>query len=255
MENLSIVILSRNEEDNIVRCLTSVKWCNDIVLIDSSEDKTVKLAHKTLHPKQLRIIQNQVTDDFALLRNLGLKVVKHDWVLFLDADEIVSEKLKQEISEKIKINRVNGYFLKRNDYFLGRWLRFGETGDLNLLKLGKKINGTWQRKVHEFWKISGKIDYLQNSLQHFPHPSIAEFIHRVNRWTDLDEQEFYNQTIKSNWWKIIIYPLGKFFRNYIWKQGFRDGMPGLIMAIIMSFHSFLTRAKLFMIQARLASNN
>lgn len=249
---LTIVVLSHNEADTIKRCLTSISWCNDVILLDDSSDETVEIAKKIIPESSLRIVSVSERADFAKLRNVGLEKARHEWVLFLDADEVVSEELYEELDSSATADGndsdINGYYLKRKDFFLGKWLASGETRDVRLLKLGKKSAGSWKRRVHEVWNIKEETRFLHSPLLHYPHPTLSEFLSRINRWTDIDAQVFYDQGIRSNWWKIIGYPVGKFLRNYFLKQGFRDGMPGLIMALMMSLHSFLTRAKLFFLQ-------
>ena len=190
--------------------------------------------------------QTKIAEDFAKLRNLAQEQVAHDWVLHLDADEEISLPLQEEIKQVIKNAEHAGYCLKRKDYFLGRWLQHGETGDLQLLKLGRKHRGKWIRSVHETWNIEGNIGQLNNPLLHYPHPTVAEFLERINRWTTLNTKVFCEQGVTVSWWQILLYPSGKFFLNYLIKLGFLDEMPGFIMALMMSFHSFLTRAKLYM---------
>lgn len=244
---ITLVVLTKDEQDNIVRCLTSLLWCDEIILVDDSSDDTISLAKKAAGGK-LRIIQTKSTD-FAEIRNESLDKATHDWVLFIDADEEVSSNLASEIMDSIKNTNVDGFIFKRNDFFLGRWLKYGETAKVKLLKLGrKKAGGTWQRQVHETWNISGKIDELKNPILHYPHPTVGEFLSRISRWTELDAETFYRLGKRVSWWQIIAYPKAKFIRSYLFWQGFRDGMPGLIMALMMSFHSFLTRAKLYQLQ-------
>ncbi|RJR15668.1 glycosyltransferase family 2 protein [Candidatus Microgenomates bacterium] len=248
--DLSIIILTQNESSSIERCLNSIRWCDDIILIDNSSDDTLHKAHKLLSKNQLRVFRKSEAHDFAALRNFGLKKAKHEWILFLDADEEVSQKLCKELDSRLlgNDNRVNGYYLKRKDYFLGKWLRHGETGNIKLLKLGKKSAGVWQRRVHETWQINGSIQELTSPLLHYPHPTTSEFLSHINRWTTLDAQEFYAQGRRVSFWEIVAYPTGKFLQNYLIKLGFLDGMPGLILALMMSFHSFLTRAKLYLLE-------
>lgn len=248
LDQVSVVILAKDEADNIRRCLTSVAWCEDIVIIDNSTDNTQAVAQKSLPLRNLRIFKRSESNDFAKLRNFGLTQTKHDWVLFSDADEEVSHELKQEIRKVILESRCNGFFIKRRDYFLGKWLKYGETGNIRLLKFGKKDAGKWERRVHEVWNIKGRIGLLNSPLLHYPHPSISEFVGRINRWTTLDADVFFEQGVRSSFLKIITFPVGKFIKNYFMKLGFWDGIPGLIHALLMSFHSFLTRAKLYILQ-------
>lgn len=241
---LTAIVLTRNEADNIVRCLSSLLWCGEVVLIDDSTDLTVEHARKLIPKDRLRIIKSVGRDNFSALRNQALKQARFEWVFFVDADEEVPQALKQEIARELSHPTADGYYIKRKDFFLGKWLRYGETGQIKHIKLGRKNAGLWSRRVHEVWNIH-PCSTLGYPLHHYPHPTLAEFSERIDRWTTVDAQEFFRQGKKTSVWLILAYPLAKFIHNYIIKLGFLDGMPGIIFAIMMSFHSYLTRAKLY----------
>ncbi len=124
-------------------------------------------------------------------------------------------------------------------------MRYGETGSIKLLRLAKKDSGIWEGKVHERWKVKGKVWELKNPLLHCPHQTISEFLSEINFYSTIRTQELFDQGVKTSVWQIIIYPLGKFIQNYFFKRGFLDGIPGFVVATIMSFHSFLVRGKLW----------
>ncbi len=245
---LTVVILTRNETDNIQRCIASALFADEIILVDNSTDDTIKLA-KQIAGNKLVVYHDTRNNNFAALRNLALEKAKGKWVLFLDADEEIGKTLQQEILSAIQNTTFKGFYLKRQDYFLGRWLAHGESAQVRLLKLGQKTAGKWTRSVHEVWSIAGPTKLLQTPLLHYPHPTVAEFLERINRWTDLDAREFYTQGKKVGFWQMICFPVGKFIQNYFIRLGFLDGMPGLIMAVMMSMHSFLTRGKLYMLKS------
>jgi glycosyltransferase involved in cell wall biosynthesis len=240
---LSVIILTHNDEDKIAKTLESVSFAEEIIIIDDdSNDLTCDVAIK-YKPK---IFIHPLTNDFSKQRNFGLTKAKGDWILFIDSDEIVTPLLQKEILGQIKNNpNINGYFLKRTDFFSGRELKHGETANVKLLRLARKDTGKWVRSVHETWVITGKTDELINPLSHYPHPTITEFLSEINRYSSLNAKFFYDQGVRVNLWQIIGYPLGKFIINYILKLGFLDGIPGIIVALMMSFHSFLTRAKIY----------
>jgi len=250
---ISAVVLTKNEEKNIEGCIKSLWWCDEIIIIDDySTDKTIKKIQNSKFKIQnentkLKIFKRHLNGDFAGQRNFGLEKAKGEWVLFIDADERVTPALVAEIKKKILKTRFSGFFLKRQDFWAGRWLKYGETGNIKLLRLGKKSAGKWERPVHEVWKIKGKIGTLKNPLLHYPHQTLAEFVKDINFYTDLNAKFFYQQGIKTSLWQILAYPLGKFFINYFGKRGFLDGLPGFVFTLFMSFHSFLTRAKLWIL--------
>ena len=244
---ISAVCLTKNEEKNIKECLKTLEWCDEIVIIDDySKDQTIKLIEQIGSIGQkTKIFQRHLNNDFTAQRNFGLEKAKGEWVLFVDADERVTPKLAREIGGIGEFEGIEGFFIRRRDFLFGKWLGHGETGNIKLVRLAKKNKGKWIRPVHETWQINGRIGELTNPLLHYPHQAIGEFLGDINYYTNLNARVFYDQKIHSSWWQIIFYPSAKFVNNYFFKLGFLDGIPGLLSAIFMSFHSFLTRAKLW----------
>lgn len=241
---ISAVVLTKNEESNIEKCLQSLSWCDETIIIDDkSDDKTVAIAKKV----GATVYSRSMYGDFSAQRNYALEKVKGDWVLFVDADERVSQALWYEIMSHINesINSISGYYLYRQDTMLGKVLKYGETGNIKLLRLAKRDSGTWKGAVHERWEISGQTETLKNPLDHFPHPTLTDFFTEINFYTDLRAQELYDKKTQVKWPAIIAYPVGKFIVNYFFKRGFMDGIQGFVLAMIMSLHSFLVRAKLW----------
>lgn len=274
---ITCVILFHNEAGTIKRCIDSVLWCDEIIVVD---DQSATNARKQIPDrKNIHVYVRRLEDDFSEQRNFGLEKANGEWVLFVDADEVVPPALKKEIMHitspqpspapsSLKLRRssrrgseIKGYALKRRDYFLGTWLEHGETSAVRLVRLGKKNAGVWEGNVHETWNIQGTVGELESPLSHYPHKTISEFLESINRYTDAITRrssrliQEHVQNLKgassrsrlsrdeNESIRIVVYPIGKFFQNYILRMGFLDGVPGLIMATMMSFHSFLVRAK------------
>lgn len=254
-QKISAVVLAKNEENNIEDCLKSLSWCDEILVIDdNSYDKTAEIAKKA----GAKVFTHALNEDFSESRNFGLAKAKNEWVLFIDTDERITTSLREDIKnqisrpkadrpldENIKNFNLNGFYIKRKDFLWGKELKYGEVGSMRLLRLAKKEKGKWVGKVHEEWKIKGKIGELKNPLMHYPHQSIAEFLKEINFYTDVRSKELYVQDRQTSWFSIILYPFGKFIWNYFFKLGFFDGIEGIIFALMMSFHSFLVRGKLW----------
>lgn len=247
---ISGVVLTHDDEDIIKRCYQSLTWCDEIVVIDDeSTDGTAQLAKKLGG----KVFRRKLNGDFAAQRNFGLSKARGEWVLFIDSDEIVSQELASEIQNVIKkpaeiSNREVGFYVKRKDYFLGRWLTHGETANVKLLRLAKKDAGKWTRPVHEVWDVKGNVGELSHPLLHYPHPNVAQFLDEINRYSTLNARYLHSQGVTVSWWQIIAYPKIKFLVNYFWRLGFMDGTAGVILALMMSFHSFLVRSKLWRLQ-------
>jgi len=241
------VVLAKDEEKNLPDCLESIKWCDEMILIDDdSTDKTVEIAKKF----NAKVFTHALDNNFAQERNFGSQKTQGEWILFLDADERISPELKKEILEAIKKPNVNGFFLKRQDFFGGRALKYGETANVRLLRLGRKGKGEWQREVHETWEIRGEIGELKSPLLHHSHPTVSEFLEHINFHSTLHAQALKKEDVKPSLLRIIFYPKAKFIQNYLFKLGFLDGTPGVIVALMMSFHSFLAQAKLYFLYAK-----
>lgn len=247
MNKLSVVILTKNEEKNILDCLESIKNVDEIVVVDdNSEDRTIELIRN--FSKDISIYSKNLDGDFSAQRNFGLDKTKNNWIMFLDADERLSEKLGEEINSQITKNSFDGFYIKRTDVIWGKRLQYGETGNIKLLRLAKKSFGKWSGKVHEAWDIKGKIGTLESELIHYPHQTVSEFLHEINAYSSIRAQFLYEKGVKPSLVDIVLYPKAKFFLNYVLMLGFLDGVEGLIFTIMMSFHSFLVRAKLFLLQ-------
>ncbi len=246
---ISAVVLTKNEENKIIDCLESLVWCDEIIVIDDfSDDRTVELI-ENLKNKKIIVFRRRLLDDFSQQRNFGLEKASNNWALFVDADEQISPSLQYEILSHLTspLQNYAGYFMPRRDVMWGRVLNHGESGATRLLRLAKKSAGKWKGIVHERWIIKGQTGELVNPLLHLPHQTLHEFLREINYYTSLRASELYKNRSKSSFWSIILYPKTKFVVNYFVKMGFLDGIEGLQLAIIMSFHSFLVRAKLWLL--------
>lgn len=245
---ISAIILTKNETQNIEKCIKSVSWCDEIVVIDDiSSDKTLEIAKK----HKVKIYSHPLNNNFSSQRNFGISKSKNEWMLFIDADEIVADALAYEISNVIQLNdqnlkTFNGFYIKRVDFMWGKELKYGETGNIRLLRLARKDAGLWEGMAHERWQIEDPVGKLVNPLQHFPHKTLSKFLEKINFYTDIRAMELKQQNTKVYVWSIIAYPLCKFVINYFLKKGFMDGIHGLVFALVMSFHSFLVRGKLWL---------
>lgn len=243
---VSAVVLTKNEEKQMVECISCLKWCEEIIVVDDlSSDKTVELARKA----GAKVFINNLNNDFSQQRNFASSKVNNEWVLFIDADERVSASLVAEITnlDSELLNKFSGFYIRRLDSIWGRKLKNGEAGGTKLLRLAKRNSGDWRGRVHETWDIKGKTGVLKNQIRHKPHKNLNDFLEEVNWYTDIRAKELHDKKVKTNFFLIFLYPLAKFMNNYFLKQGLKDGTVGMIHALIMSFHSFLVRGKLWLL--------
>ena len=254
---LTAVVLTKNEEKNIEKCLRSVGFCDEIIIVDDcSTDKTVEHVHKVckvLKFIKYKIYERELKNDFAAQRNFGLNKAGNDWVLFIDADEEVTAELKKEIAALLhqSVVKEKAFYIKRRDYFWNRELKSGEVKkvrNLGIVRLVQKNSGTWMGTVHEVFHTADDVGQFNGYLDHYPHPTLKEFIGDINYYSTIRAEELYSRETNTNIFEIVFFPFGKFIYNYFLNLGFLDGPAGFTYAFMMSFHSFLVRAKLYQLK-------
>ncbi|ODS24352.1 benzoate transporter [Candidatus Endobugula sertula] len=245
---ISAVIITLNEEKNILRCLTSVAFCEDIVVIDSgSTDETVTIAQnmgaRTLFRDWL---------GFGPQKQFAVEQAKYDWVLCIDADEVVSEALYHSIRKiDLKNTAFAGYLMPRRNHFLGKALKHGEGYPDLSLRLFNRQTGQWsQDSVHEKVKVNGQIEKLTGDLLHFSEETIASYLHKQNRYTSLQAQMLFDRQAPCNTSQCITSPLVRFIKLYFLRLGFLDGLPGFIHITIGCFNAFCKYSKLLELQRK-----
>ena len=247
---LSVVIITLNEERNIARCLKSLRFSKkvfqqvEIIMVDAqSHDKTTTVA-KQLGAK----VFTRAWKGYGDQKNWALAKAKGNWILSLDADEELTAPLIAEIEKALKQNpeRVDGYFIKRKAFFLGKWIRHCGWWPDAQLRLFKKGKGAFTSEpVHEGLEVMGETIELNEPMNHYTYESIHQYLDKMNRYSDLSVQEIKQK--KKTFWKfyITVAPFLQFFRMYISRRGFLDGWHGLVVCGLSAFHDFCKYAKLW----------
>jgi len=275
---LSVVIPIKNEEKNIRECLESVKWADEIFVVDSqSTDKTIKIAKEYTN----KIFQFYYQGGFPKKKNWALKNLpfSYEWVLFLDADERVTPELKEEIiSVLLDPKDFAGFYINRKFIFFGKWIKhcgWYPSWNLRLFKhkLGRFENLNTQDtpdmgdvEVDEHVILRGKAGYLKNDILHKDYKDIHHFIERHNRYSDWQARVYYNllkgkekdtigaslfgtplqrkRFFKKIWVRLPFRPILRFILMYFFRLGFLDGKAGLVFCSLMSAYEIMINAKL-----------
>ena len=239
MNKLSVAIITYNEERNIARCIKSViDFASEIIVMDSgSTDETVNIAKslgaKVYHQPFLGHIQQ---------KNLVLTKTTNQWVLSLDADEAVDNKLKNNIIRELKTPDADGYEINRMNSYCGKWIKHGAWYPDKKLRLWNKTKGEWTGlNPHDRFHLApgSKINYLQGHILHYSFASVKEHKIKSERYAKIGAQAYHQQGIKTNFLQFIYKPAFKFIKDYVLKLGFMDGKLGLIIALINSREVFL----------------
>ncbi len=242
---ISVCIIAGNEERNIRRCLESVTWADEVVVVDSySSDKTPEICReytdRVYQHKWLGYIkQKQLIKDLA----------KYPWVMFVDADEEVSPLLRDEIQELFAMglsDSIAGFEFPRLVYYLNRWIRHGDWYPDIKLRLFRKDKGTCGgSEPHDRIFVEGQVIRLKGNLRHYTYRNIEDQLNSINRFSSITATENYSEKKHFFIFNIIFRPIFRFFRGYFVKRGFLDGVPGLLIAIITAYGTLIKYAKIW----------
>lgn len=244
MPKLSVYILTYNEETKIEAAISSVKWADEVVVVDSgSTDKTVNIAKRL----GARVVQVPF-EGFGKLRNEAIAACCNNWIFSLDADERCTPRAAAEIQRIIQTpHTVDAYYVPRRNWFMGRWIRYSgwypDYRQPQLFRRGSLIFSE-EDEVHEGFQVRGSVGYLKNSIWQFPFSNLEEVLFKANRYSSLGIGKLVRRDIKGNMFKALAHGLGAFFNIYMIRGGFLDGWAGFVIALGNFEGTFYRYAKL-----------
>lgn len=241
---VSATIITCNEEKNIGACLESIAWADEIIVVDSlSTDRTVDICRGYTQKVIQRPWPGHVQQkQFALEQATG------DWILSLDADERLAPGAREEILQAVAAAAPDtcGFLFPRHSFYLGRWINHGGWYPDYKLRLIRKGSGRWGGiDPHDKLEVAGKSVTLKSEILHFVYRNLSHQLATVDSFSGIAAQQWREQGRAFRLLPLLIRPPLKFFECYLWKQGFRDGLPGFIIAVASSFYVFLKYAKLW----------
>ena len=238
---LSVTIIAGDVEDEIRGCLESVKWVDEIVVVNSmSKDGTAEIAREYTEKVFLK-----AWEGYAAQKQFALDQATADWVLSLDSDERVTDELRVRIKEILANDSAyDGYYIPRRSYFLGRWIKHCGWYPAYQLRFFRKAKAkVTDRRVHEGFVVNGTVGYLSGDLIHYTHPTIHRTLAKINEYSTLEAQEKV-ELKRISFLDLLFHPLTAFLHSYFIKQGFRDGVHGLMVS---SVHAITEAQKLMKI--------
>jgi len=244
---LTVTVITRNEAANIEGALESVKWADEIVVVDShSADETVALAGRYA----ARIAVHDWAG-YSAQRNYAAEIASNDWILAIDADERVPPELAAEIQHIMRDeSAVGGYRMPRISYYLGRWIRGTDWyPDYQLRLYDRRVGRFNGKRVHESVELKqGRPGTLEHDLQHYPYRDISDHVTSIDHYTTLAAEEWFAEGRRTNPFEAAVHPPAAFLRNYLVRRGFRDGTAGFLISILNSYYVFLKILKLWELQ-------
>lgn len=240
-----------NEEKNIRRCLESLKWCDEIIVVDSgSTDNTLAICREY----NTKIFQRE-WPGFVEQKRFALGQCSHEWVLNLDSDEEVSVPLREEIIAILSNSSgkvpANGYYISRVVFYMNRWWRRGGWYPEYRLRLLRRACTTWGGDdPHDKACVTGSTARLVGELNHFTYDDIGHHVRSLNSHSTVAARTMHDQGVNPSLVNLAFNPLVRFIKFYIFKKGFLEGLPGVIVAVLESYYVFLKYAKLWEIEHR-----
>lgn len=245
---ISVVVITYNEERNIRRCLESVKGIADeMVVVDSgSQDRTIEICKET----GARVI-HQPFLGYVEQKNFALRQAKNDWVLSLDADEALTSALEQSILSVSDPKQADGYSMNRLTNYCGKWIRHGGWYPDRKIRFFNRHTGQWTGiNGHDSYTPFRKTSvlHLKGDILHYSYPSLSHHLQKINEYSTMGAMAMYEDGKRSSILKILIKPVARFFRHYILKAGFLDGLMGYTIAVNTAHASFLKYLRLYYLQ-------
>ncbi len=240
---LSVIVITRNEERNIVPCLESVRWADEIVVVDAqSKDATLTLARRFTEK-----IFVEPWKSFSDAKEFAVSKSRHEWILWVDADERVTPELASEIQSLLTTpDMKDAYTVARRAYFLGRWIKHSGWYPGRVARLFKKDRASFSSAaVHEGLRIQGAVGHLHHDLLHFTDPNLFHYLTKFNRYTSLASKESFEAGKHFRLIDLFVRPPWIFVKMYVLRLGFLDGIPGFILALLSSAYVFTKYAKLW----------
>ncbi len=242
MKRLSVVVITRNEEANLERCLSSVAFADELIVVDShSTDGTERIA------RAYRATFETIDwTGFGPAKQAGVDLAHGEWVLSLDADEALSDSLQSEIKQVIAAsNSPDGFYIPRRTSFLGRWIYHCGWYPDYVLRLFRRGKGRFDgAAVHEKVLVDGTVERLQGELLHYSYPDLDNYFVKFNRYTTMGALEAYRAGKRAGWYHVVVKPIASFFAHYVVRQGFRDGLEGFLISVLSSGAVLVKYAKL-----------
>jgi len=239
---ISVVIITRNVQNNIEGCLESVKWADEIVVVDNhSTDNTLEIAHRFT-----RSIYTDTWDMEGTIRNRAYQKAKNEWVLTLDPDERVSEELKNQIADFFKNGtEFDAYSVSMKSMFARKyWIKYGGWYPASRVKIFKKSKFRYEEaEIHPRAFLDGKEGRLSGDIIHFCYDDFEQVAAKMNAQSTLEAKKWLRDKRKMNFGIAFIRVCSRFFKMYLQKQGFKDGLIGFMMAWQWATYQFLSYVK------------
>ncbi len=248
---LTAVLIVLNEEAVLARCLKSIAWCDEIVVVDGgSHDRTRAIVFNADAPWAGHVKWfDRPWDGFKNQRNYALDQATHEWVLCLDADEECTEELRNRIANLLLEADPHPYWkIRRQEYFLGKPIHYGVWNPSYQDRLFKKTGVRFVNEIHEYAKFPGEAQRIHEPLLHDPEFYPEKFLAKMNKYTSIEARNRVSDGKRTNWFHIIFAGPAMFFKNYFYYKSYRDGIHGVAISVLEGVSRSVRHVKMWQYQ-------
>lgn len=231
---ISCVLITLNEEKNILDCLATLAWADEVVVLDGgSSDRTVALAQESGAR-----VEGQRFHNFAQQKNRVLDLARGDWIFLVDADERVPQELVAEIKEAVKRQDLAGFWIPRKNYIFGKWIKHGGWYPDYQMRLTQKGRADYDenRQVHEVVLLEGAAGHLKTPLIHYNYQTVSQFIEKQRKYTDMAVLDLYKDGVRAKVWSPLLQGWREFWRRFVTLEGLREGWRGFLLSVLMGYY-------------------
>jgi (heptosyl)LPS beta-1,4-glucosyltransferase len=248
---ISAIVITKNESANIVACLQSLIWVDEVILVDSgSTDNTLELAAQFVNVT----ILTSTWLGYSGTKRVAVKHTNYDWVLWIDADEILSSELQQELeSLALKHTQAVAYHMPRKTFFMGEWVKYTGWYPGRVIRLFNKHHCDFNNNIlHEgiVVKEGARVDGLKHDILHYSYTSLYQYFHKMNAYGKYGAEELQRRGKKFHAFQLVLNPFTSFIKFYFFKKGFKDGKKGLIISIGSAFSNFIKYTNFYYLQKK-----
>ncbi len=245
MTRITAIIPTFNEEEHVAQAIKSVRWADEILVVDSlSTDKTVSLAKE----HGAKVVEREYAYS-ASQKNWAIPQAEHEWIILLDADERVTEKLAKEIREELESPEHDAYWIGRTNHFQGKLVRWGDWKRDAVIRLFKRDTCRYEDlHVHAEIQTTGSIGRLKHRLIHFTYKGMDHYMKKLDRYTNWGAHDRFNKGVRLNAFHLVLKPVWSFVRSYLLRLGFLDGTVGFTVARLAAFTAYTRTQKVMKLQ-------
>lgn len=247
---ITALLIAYNEEEFIENYILSLNFVDELIIVDSySTDKTCEIIKEFPHVK----LYQRKFDDFSSQKNYAIKQASNNWVIFFDADEVITKSLKEEIIDTVSNESEEvAYWIYRTTIYMGKEIYYSGLQNDKVIRLFKKEFCRYNGKlVHEEIEAKGKVGFLKNKMKHYSYKGIDTIIFKRNKYAQLQAETLYRKGKKPNIFHFLVKPAFRFFKHFVIKRGFLDGFQGFMISFVYGYTVFMRYVKLWLLYRNL----